>query len=487
MGYDLVKSGSVSTPSATAAPSFGQATASGNLIVACVQANTAGTITTTGVGYTSQQASGNGCTVAIFYKPNCSASEAAPTFACVGATSVSAQLAEFSGGATSSPQDQTGNRTGKTSSQSATAGAADAASGELLIAAGAWVVTLASQTISNSFNNGTANSLGTYTAATGLNVGNGYSVTTGNGSADSWTQSSSLANNKISGTTLLIASFKGAAVDVSTAGAVSAGTLAAVAGTTAVTVPGTVAASTVAGPAGSLSAGITVAGAAATSTLAGRAGTVAGAAGGPNSTQSLSALAGGGGITVSGVLASSALTAFPGTPGTGAASVAGALATSTLAGLAGGVGSGAGSAASSLSTAGLSGSLLAGASVTGVTAADALYAPAGVPGVAATVAGARASATLAGVAGTVAQTALVAAPPAAVVLAARAGTLKLGYGGNVIRPAQPTQTLTAIPGRVTGYISGLSLILADTEPNNNGQASPSDYEPPTSSATGSDH
>ena len=68
----------------------------------------------------------------IFYKI-AAGGDAAPTVAAITSAVISAQLAEFSGNATTTPVDQTGLGGGATSPETATLGAADTAAGELIL------------------------------------------------------------------------------------------------------------------------------------------------------------------------------------------------------------------------------------------------------------------------------------------------------------------------------------------------------------------
>jgi hypothetical protein len=159
----LVKAGALlafdginpNSPFAWAAiPTFGQATAAGNLLVAavsCTQNSSvlADAVTTTAAGWVRAVLSGNGGAagaqeVAIFYKPNCGAGEAAPTFTGnLGSFGLPhyLQLLEFSGAALASVLDQTGTINiggGPAATQTVTTGAPDVASGDLVITASRW-------------------------------------------------------------------------------------------------------------------------------------------------------------------------------------------------------------------------------------------------------------------------------------------------------------------------------------------------------------
>lgn len=208
MAIALVRAGAVTSPGAgTTSPAFGQATTAGNLLVATVSANATAAITTTSSGWTQAVAmASTACGSAVFYKPNCGASELAPLFTCVGATAVVAQVSEWSGAATS-PLDCTGTASGSSKSLTVTASAADVGTGELSILASTWIVNQTGETFTNTCNNGTATSLGASTGQTSVNADYGYALTTANASRDSWTISSSLTNNKVSANCAAIASF----------------------------------------------------------------------------------------------------------------------------------------------------------------------------------------------------------------------------------------------------------------------------------------
>lgn len=91
------------TPSAWPAP-----TTNGNLIIAWVKASSSNDVATASPGWlkaVSGPPPGQDGVMGIFYKPNCGAGEAAPTFTSTGAVEMWAQLFEVSG-ADTSPLDQ---------------------------------------------------------------------------------------------------------------------------------------------------------------------------------------------------------------------------------------------------------------------------------------------------------------------------------------------------------------------------------------------
>ena len=141
----------------TVSPAFGQATTAGNLLVAWVASDTAAP-TTAAAGWVQAvvYSFAGGDFTAIWYKPNCGAAEAAPTFTdASGVNPMKAQLGEFSGAATASPLDQTASANNPGPTVSVTAGAADAANGDLVLLATDWPLSLAgTATFAESFNNG---------------------------------------------------------------------------------------------------------------------------------------------------------------------------------------------------------------------------------------------------------------------------------------------------------------------------------------------
>ena len=205
MAYALVGSaGTVASGTSSVAPSFGQATSAGNLLI-CWVGGLGGAPTTTASGW--NQAVVNGAEIAIWYKANSAASETAPTF--TGSTSaMNAMLAEFSGGATSSPLDQTGGTLGGATPVTVTAAAADAASGELVIVAQYDDLTKAGTvTTSHTYNNGATANINANNDATSTtpHYRFSYGLTTGNSSADNC----SAADNSMNLSTIrpVIASF----------------------------------------------------------------------------------------------------------------------------------------------------------------------------------------------------------------------------------------------------------------------------------------
>lgn len=124
-----------------------------------------------------------------------------------------AVLAEFSGGATSSPSDQIGANTGSASPIAATAGGVDAASGELLVSCGEWHLTKAgSVTTADTYNNGatpTSNLNNDASTTVADHYRFAWGTTTGNSAADQDSQSNNSMN--VSTGAVCVASFKLAA------------------------------------------------------------------------------------------------------------------------------------------------------------------------------------------------------------------------------------------------------------------------------------
>jgi len=133
--YALVSHG---TPGTNLAPAFGQPTTAGNLLLCFVTTDSSSAtnpFTITGTGWTQAAVTGGSFNWgALFYRANCGASESAPTLGDGGAGAHWSGLAEFSGGATSSPLDKTGTAAGAT----ATASGADSAAGDLVAGLGFW-------------------------------------------------------------------------------------------------------------------------------------------------------------------------------------------------------------------------------------------------------------------------------------------------------------------------------------------------------------
>lgn len=123
-------------------PAFGQATTAGHLLTAAVDSGSAA-ITTGAAGWVQAVTQSFIGQVSIWYKPNCGAGEAAPTFTCSGGgAAMHAQLAEYSGVATVSPLDQTGQAMAWGTSVPISSAAADAGL-DLVVTAIHWDLTSA--------------------------------------------------------------------------------------------------------------------------------------------------------------------------------------------------------------------------------------------------------------------------------------------------------------------------------------------------------
>jgi hypothetical protein len=223
MAYALVGTiGAVNSAAAggDAAPLWGASEnrTANNLLICFVTITNSTTIPSTPTGWSlAKSVAGTSCAAVIFYLI-ATGGDAAPTiFGDLGNSYTAAQLAEFSGNATSSPLDQTGSATGTTSPITATNGAADAATGELLIMTGA-----DRRSLVQSPNDTWTSNNGTVTAAgnnNGSSAADHYSMgyilgTTANASADTSVMTLSNTTN-LTGLAVAAASFKlagGAAV-----------------------------------------------------------------------------------------------------------------------------------------------------------------------------------------------------------------------------------------------------------------------------------
>lgn len=217
MAVALVKAGAVGIGTTSVTPAFGQATTAGNLLLAHI-ANDGNTsaIATTATGWTQAgqaHATGVSQRAALFYKPNCGASETAPTFTGAGANHVHAVLSEWSGANTSAPLDQTGTATGTATPLTVTASGTDGGTGRLVTAAYGWNTTTsvaASETDSTGFAQLVADA-----ASGSQHLGSPYSVTVTTGSAAD-TNTETESGGTVAVTAAVIASFKPAAGATST-------------------------------------------------------------------------------------------------------------------------------------------------------------------------------------------------------------------------------------------------------------------------------
>lgn len=138
----LVKAGSAALNTGdTVSPSFGQATTSGNFLLAWVTSDDGATsypITVSGTGWTEvDHAGGQYNWTGLYYRADCGSSESAPSFSSSGADVMVAALCEFSGVATSSPLDAKGTLSG-TFPATVTTTSADTGASDLIVAVGTW-------------------------------------------------------------------------------------------------------------------------------------------------------------------------------------------------------------------------------------------------------------------------------------------------------------------------------------------------------------
>lgn len=171
-------------------PSFGQATTAGNLLVAWVCVPGSSSVVTTCNDSNWLLAAGGGEAgitgdiMTLWYRPNCGASETAPTFAHSGSTQAFiARLGEFSGADTSSVLGHAASGESATSPVTITMSGADSVSGCLVLSVGYTNLSMSgTHTSSDTYNNGAtqtdvASNDGTstqnhYTFAWGLTTGN---------------------------------------------------------------------------------------------------------------------------------------------------------------------------------------------------------------------------------------------------------------------------------------------------------------------------
>lgn len=190
----------------------GENRTAGNLLILFVSGAGSATLTSTPAGWSvGKQIAGTSCSASIFWK-KAAGGDAAPTISAITSCVQSAQLAEFSGvTGLATPTDQTGSATGATSSLTPTNGAADAASGELVIVSGGWFYSTSKTTTqADSLNNGaTANSTTNNATSTVSHYNFTWGITTGNSSADS-DSITGITTTKLTGGASVIASFKAA-------------------------------------------------------------------------------------------------------------------------------------------------------------------------------------------------------------------------------------------------------------------------------------
>lgn len=219
MAIAFVKAGAISTAATTTvSPSFGQATTATNLLIACVaatnNANLGNSISTSASGWLRAS---DGARAAVWYKPNCSAGETAPTFTETvsgSTTSMWAVLAEFSGVATASAVDQTGSGESLTTPFSMACSATDTTSSDVAVACCLIGVTKsATDTITNTWtpSGGTSGSLGNTGSTKALFAFNAayYLLNAhGGGAADTDQVGNTLSTGAFADGTWSMASFK---------------------------------------------------------------------------------------------------------------------------------------------------------------------------------------------------------------------------------------------------------------------------------------
>jgi hypothetical protein len=141
MAIALVKAGTIVTATGTSvAPAFGQATAAGNLLVACLVTITGGAYTLTisdGTWTRVSPTDSNSTHAAIFYKQNCGAGETAPTLNASTTVTLWGVLSEWSGADITAPFDK-GMTTANEDVNPIIASAADGGTSNVAIAAFSW-------------------------------------------------------------------------------------------------------------------------------------------------------------------------------------------------------------------------------------------------------------------------------------------------------------------------------------------------------------
>jgi len=204
----------VTTTSGT--PTLGQATTAGNLLISWVTDNAASAnqVTTAATGWTlvgtGSFFTGVGNTY-VFYRPNCGAGEAAPTFTLTGNTDGNISIAEFSGAATVSPVDASGVASGGPGGSPLTNNATtvDGQVGDLIVTSdiAAWS-TSAARTTTATYNNGATAILASSQSGSAARFYEfAYGFTTGNSVADQDSYAVSVTTGMI-GLMSMLASFK---------------------------------------------------------------------------------------------------------------------------------------------------------------------------------------------------------------------------------------------------------------------------------------
>jgi hypothetical protein len=183
-----------------------------NLLICWVSGWSSATFPTTPSGWNiAIQKAGTSCSATVYWRI-ATGGDAAPSIAAAASTAWGAQLGEFSGNTAASPVDQTANAAGTTSPLSANAAASDVAVGELLVAAAAmWYSSAATKTTAHTLSTvGSTNSNSNDGIATTWHWNFAWATTTSNSGADQ--DSFAYTITKITGTAVVLASFKLAAV-----------------------------------------------------------------------------------------------------------------------------------------------------------------------------------------------------------------------------------------------------------------------------------
>lgn len=217
MAYALVGSvGTVATGAGSATPAFAQSTTAGNLLVAWVVNNGGNSINAALPSGWSTASFFSIIGAYVCYKANCAAGESNPTFTNGDVQFVAAAVAEFSGAATTSPVDKVGSVGSGASPRVAVNSAADAATGELFLSTGYWLLSKAgTHTTADTYNNATpTGNLQNDATSTATHYRFAYGITTSNAAADQDSQTSNSMN--VTGGFLSVASFKLAAAGPTT-------------------------------------------------------------------------------------------------------------------------------------------------------------------------------------------------------------------------------------------------------------------------------
>jgi hypothetical protein len=162
--------------------------------------------TTPGGWSVLDQAQGTNCSISLFVRETAPADGTSVTIAALASTTWQGQLGLFQGVA-GTPLDQHGHNNGTASPVAATAGAADSAIGDLIVAGGVCRAAVGTATTSNTMNSGvTNNDTANDASSSAIHYRFTWGVATDNGSADSV----SFATNQgtIQGLAVAIASLK---------------------------------------------------------------------------------------------------------------------------------------------------------------------------------------------------------------------------------------------------------------------------------------